>query len=149
MVLIGVFSFPCREAAAPAGAAPSTEHRAPQWHRRMQPSRQQRGVGVEYKRARRRVHVCTGVHRVPMAEFGLDRSLSPLNLGDASGAGEEEAAVVNGECALASGSPRTAGGQAGVETSSTSVCPDGTSEMPRRSSIIKVCVGVCVGVVCA
>lgn len=112
----------------------------------MQLSRQQPGVRLKYKRARRRVHVCTGVLQAPMAEFGVDGSLFPVNLGDAT-MPSEEAAVLNGECVpsegtLASGSPITPGGQAGLGTSSTSVCLDGTSEMPRRSSIIKVCVCV-------
>lgn len=126
----------------------------------MQLSRQQPGVLLKSKRARQRaslrVHVCTGVLQVPMAEFGLDGSLSPVNLGDATMPSEEaagrtpcEASVLNGECAcvraesvLASGSPITSGDQAGVETSSTSVCLEGRPEMPRRSSIIKVCVCV-------
>uniref|UniRef100_A0A3B5KMK3 Phosphoinositide phospholipase C n=1 Tax=Takifugu rubripes TaxID=31033 RepID=A0A3B5KMK3_TAKRU len=82
-----------------------------------------------------------------MAEFGLDGSPSPLNVGDATVPGEEAAGetqceVVNGECGpaedrLGPGSPITSSCETSVEASNTSLCSDGSAEIPRRSSIIK------------
>lgn len=87
---------------------------------------------------------------VPMAEYGEDGSLPPLSLGDtavpsdeATGKTHYEVSVLNGECGMSenmvgSGSIDAPGGQAGVETANTSVGLDAKSEIPRRSSIIKV-----------
>lgn len=85
-----------------------------------------------------------------MAEFGEDGSLPPLNLGDttvpsdeAAGKTQCEVSLLNGNCGISedmvgSGSLIAPGCQAGVETANTSVGLEGKSEIPRRSSIIKV-----------
>lgn len=85
-----------------------------------------------------------------MAEFGEDGSLPPLNRGDTTVAGDEaagkthcEVSLLNGNCGISedmvgSGSLIAPGCQAEVETANTSVGLDGKSEIPRRSSIIKV-----------
>lgn len=86
-----------------------------------------------------------------MAEFGENGSLPPLNLGDTAVPSDEaagkthcEVSVLNGDCGISdnnmvgSGSIVAPGSQTGVETGNTSVGLDGKSEIPRRSSIIKV-----------
>lgn len=85
-----------------------------------------------------------------MAEFGEDDSLPPLNLGDTAVPSDEaadkthcEVSVLNGDCGISenmvgSGSLVAPGSQAGVEAANTSVGLDAKSEIPRRSSIIKV-----------
>ncbi|KAA8591859.1 hypothetical protein FQN60_017233, partial [Etheostoma spectabile] len=87
--------------------------------------------------------------QVPMAEFGDDGSLPPLNLGDTAVPSDEaagkthcEVSVLNGDCGISenmvgSGSLVSPGSQARVETANTSVGFDAKSEIPRRSSIIK------------
>lgn len=87
---------------------------------------------------------------VPMAECGEDGSLPPLNLGDTAVPSDEdtgkthcEVSVLNGECGMSenmvgSGSIVAPGNEAGVDTANTSVGLDGKSDLPRRSSIIKV-----------
>lgn len=97
---------------------------------------------------------------VPMAEFGQDGSLPPLNLGDttvpsneAAGKAHCEVSVLNGDCGISenmvgSGSLVAPGSQAGVETANTSVGFDAKNELPRRSSIIKVSLEVKVSVLC-
>lgn len=87
---------------------------------------------------------------VPMAECGEDGSLPPLNLGDtavprdeANGKTHCEVAMVNGECGISEnmvGSEAIVApaSQAGVDTANTSIGLDAKSELPRRSSIIKV-----------
>ncbi|KAK5862091.1 hypothetical protein PBY51_017521 [Eleginops maclovinus] len=84
-----------------------------------------------------------------MAEFGEDGRLPPLNLEDTAVPSDEaagkthcEVSVLNGDCGISenmvgSGSIVAPGNQAG-ETANTSVGLDGKSEIPRRSSIIKV-----------
>lgn len=98
--------------------------------------------------SRARVYAC--VLEVPMAEFGEDGSLPPLNLGDTTVPSDEaagkthcEVSVLNGNCGISenmvgSGSLVAPGSQAGAETANTSVGLDAKSEIPRRSSIIKV-----------
>lgn len=95
-----------------------------------------------------RVYAC--VLEVPMAEFGEDGSLPPPSLGDAAVPGDEaagkphcEVSVLNGNCGIpenmvGSGAPVAPGSQAGPETANTPVGSDVRSEIPRRSSIIKV-----------
>lgn len=85
-----------------------------------------------------------------MAEFGNDGSLPPLNLGDTAVPSDEaadkthcEVSFLNGDCGISqnmvgSGSHVAPGSQAGVEAANTSVGLDAKSEIPRRSSIIKV-----------
>lgn len=91
-----------------------------------------------------------------MAEFGEDDGggggSPPLHLGDPAVPGDEAAAagkthcevsVLNGDCgmsanAVGSGSLVSPGSQAGVDVANTSVGSDAKSEIPRRSSIIKV-----------
>lgn len=95
-----------------------------------------------------------------MAEFGEDGSLPPLNLGDTTVPSDEaagkthcEVSLLNGNCGISedmvgSGSLIAPGCQAGVETANTSVGLDGKSEIPRRSSIIKVNIHIKVSVSC-
>lgn len=85
-----------------------------------------------------------------MAECGEDGSLPPLNPGDAAVPSDEatgktrcEVSVLNGECGISenmvgSGTVDAPGGQAEVDTANTSVGLDAKSDIPRRSSIIKV-----------
>lgn len=85
-----------------------------------------------------------------MAELREDGSLPPLNLGDTAVPSDEaagkthcEVSVLNGDCGISenmvgTGSLVAPGSQAGVETANTSVGLDAKSEIPRRSSIIKV-----------
>lgn len=90
-----------------------------------------------------------------MAEFGEDDRLPPVNHSGDSAEPSDEAAdktrgeavsVLNGDCGtpedimVGSGSLGTPGSRAGVENAS--VGPDAKSEIPRRSSIIKVSTGV-------
>lgn len=94
------------------------------------------------------VRVC--VLEVPMAECGEDGSLPPLNLGDAAVPSDEvagkthcEVSVSNGNCGISenmvgSGSFVAPGNQDGVENADAAVGLDAKSELPRRSSIIKV-----------
>lgn len=90
------------------------------------------------------------VLEVPMAELGENGSLPPLNFGDTAVPSDEaagkthcEVSVLNGDCGISenmvgTGSLVAPGSQAGVETANTSVGLDAKSEIPRRSSIIKV-----------
>lgn len=149
-MLIGVFSLPelrvrkqQHRLQEPSSTEPHNGTAARSCH-----SSQQPGVHLRHKRARQRasprVHVCTGVLQVPMAEFGLDGSPSSLNLpGEEAAAGRTQCEVLNGECGpvedtLGPGSPITSGCQTSVETGNPSVCLGGRAEIPRRSSIIKV-----------
>lgn len=79
-----------------------------------------------------------------MAEFGEDGSLPPLSPGDAAVPGDEaagkphcEVSVLNGNCGMPENMVAP-GGQAEPETANTPVGSDVRSEIPRRSSIIKV-----------
>lgn len=94
--------------------------------------------------------LCECMLEVPMAEFGEDGSLPPANLEDTAVPSDEaagkthcEVSVLNGDCGIlenmvGSGSLVAPGSQAGVETANNSVGLDAKSEIPRRSSIIKV-----------
>lgn len=150
-MLIGVFSLPELRVRKqqprlqePSSTDPQNGTAACSCHCSQEP-----GVHLRYQRASPRVHVCTGVLQVPMAEFGLDGSPSPLNVGDATVPGEEAAGKAQWECGpaedrLGPGSPITSGCETSVEASNTSLCSDGRAEMPRRSSIIKVGARACV-----
>lgn len=95
---------------------------------------------------------------VPMAELEEDGRLPPAHFGhtavpsdEAAGKTHCEVSVLNGDCGISenmmcSGSPLTPGSQTGVEAANTSVGPDAKSDIPRRSSIIKVIFEV--GAVC-
>lgn len=97
---------------------------------------------------RERERVC--VLEVPMAEFEEDGSLPPLNPEDtavpsdnAAGKTHCEVSVLNGDCGISenmvgSGSLVAPGSQTGVDNANTSAGLDTKSEIPRRSSIIKV-----------
>ena len=99
------------------------------------------------------------VLEVPMAEFGEDGCLPPLNLEDTAVPSDEaagkthcEVSVLNGDCGISenmvgSGSIVAPGNQTG-ESANTSVGLDGKSEIPRRSSIIKVNIEVKVSGFC-
>ncbi len=107
-----------------------------------------------------RARVCVCMLEVPMAEFGEDGSLSPLNLGDTAVPSDEaagkthcEVSVLNGDCGISenmvgSGSLVAPGSQAGLESANSSVGLDAKSEIPRRSSIIKVNTEMKVSVLC-
>ncbi|MEQ2287982.1 hypothetical protein AMECASPLE_018373 [Ameca splendens] len=93
-----------------------------------------------------------------MAEFGEDRRLPPVNFGHATVPSDEaagkthcEVSVLNGDCGISenmmcSDSPLRPGSQTGAENANTTVGPDAKSDIPRRSSIIKVIYEV--GAVC-
>ena len=105
-------------------------------------------------RERKRERVCVCVLEVPMAEFGEDGSLPPLNLGDTAVPGDEaagkthcEVSVLNGDCGISekmvgSRSLVSPGSQTEVENTNSPVGEDTKSEIPRRSSIIKVIIEV-------
>lgn len=88
---------------------------------------------------------------VPMAEFREDGSLPPLNRGDTAVSSDDtagkthcEVSVLNGDCGIlenmvGSGAFVAPCSQGVVESDNTSVELDAKSEIPRRSSIIKVC----------
>lgn len=89
-----------------------------------------------------------------MAEFGEDGSLPPLNLGDTTVPSDEaagkthcEVSVLNGNCGISENMVGS-GSQAGVESANTSVGLDAKSEIPRRSSIIKVNSAIKLSVLC-